>query len=179
MRWPLSWAIGARPMIMAACLADKRADLGEAGDQRGGGDGSDARDGGQDRPSPGQNRVGGDPALDLGGEIFDRRFGRADLAFDFERAARDAGRAELVAQGGAGGDGGVAAAHQFLQAPPSPADGGVAAGSRLSPRIASILQSMPSVLARAPKASANRRARNGLTTATAKPLACRLRWAAR
>jgi hypothetical protein len=57
--------------------------------------------------------------------------------------------------------------------------GAVASGLRLSQRIASIRQSTRSVLAKAPKASANSRERNGLTMATAKPSAWRLRWAAR
>ena len=64
-------------------LAGAGAELGEVGDQDGGGDRSDAWDRGQDGIAAGKRRFGLDPLFDLGIKPFDMAFegGRADEPF--------------------------------------------------------------------------------------------------
>jgi hypothetical protein len=114
--WPLSPVIGARPTIMAACLADKEPSSARPTMSAIAVTGSDARDGSQDSEPPGEARVGADQALDFSAKVFDRRFNRAELALDLDRRLPSRGRAELVDKGGSRGDGGVAAAGELVKA---------------------------------------------------------------
>jgi len=102
--------------------------------------------------------------------VGDRYLDSLELAFELQDQPLGHARAEAVKNGGPRGDGGIAAMHEFLQ-------GLDEAGRRRggAGRIASMRASTVSGLARAPMASANRRERNGLTMATAKPPALRLR----
>jgi len=115
-------------------LGRQGADLDEADDQRSGGEGAQAGNRGDDRPSPGENRIVLDSPFDCGGEIFDGRFGGSDLTFDFEDGRSGVGGAELVAQGGESGDGGVAAVHEFLQFLDRLADRGPGVGLEAFPQ---------------------------------------------
>src|SRR5271167_231968 len=156
------------------------ADLGEADDERDRGDGSDAGDGDQDGQPPGEARVGADQGLDFRAEVFDRRFSRAELTFDLDRRRPSRRRAELVEESGSGGDRGVAAAGELLEGlhELAPRRGGVGLEAFAQDRQHSAVDAV-GLGQSAPMTSANGRERNGLTTATAKPSAWRLRWAAR
>ena len=115
------------------------ADLGKADDQRDRGDGSDAGDGSQDGKPPGEARVGADQA-----SISAPRFSIAVSAARIWRLISTAAGRAVVAPSWL---------RRVVRA--------AASGLRLSQRIASIRQSTRSVLAKAPKASANSRERNG------------------
>src|ERR1700683_741556 len=177
--WPLSQAIGARPTIMAACWADRepisaRPTMSAIA---------------VTVPTPGMevrmaSRLARRGSAPIRASISASRFSIAvSAARSWRLISTAAGRAVVApswlrrAVRAA-----TAASRQRVSSwrvSMSSLCGVAAAGVRVSPRVARVRQSTRAVLAKAPMASANSRERNGLTTATAKPSAWRLRWAAR
>ncbi len=122
--------------------------------------------------------IGQDAPFDLGVEPFDMALAGVAAPAQLGLEEGGAGRRQPVGERGALGLAALRALTSSLTSS-SAAGGGVSAGSRAAPITASSLASTASVLASVPAASANSRARSGLTTATTKPAACSERRAAR
>ncbi len=114
----------------------------------------------------GKRRLGGQTPADLGVEASDVALQGLEPAGEFELQEGGLAGTALVGQGGLVGDRGRAGAHQFLQDLQRVGHGGVRPRREASPMSARMWASIRSVLASWPMASANRRERSGLTTAT-------------